>query len=141
MQAQIGLPEGDTLKVVLIDDDDLDRFVIKRSFNAIEPPVELIEVSDPRQAVKTIIDQQPHVTLLDIQMPHMSGFDVLKELGSQAGGAALLDRTLMLSSSAQLNDRERSQSLGAKAYRTKPSTLDDYITLAKDVHKEYLNSK
>lgn len=123
------------LKVLVVDDDELDRFVIRRSFNALGTPVELIEVADSRQAVDAITTHQPDVTLLDIQMPNMNGFDVLDELSKRAKGSSATRCVMMLSSSSRQDDRQRALDLGATDYRTKPSTLDDYIKLAEEIRQ------
>jgi CheY-like chemotaxis protein len=127
------------LRVLVVDDDELDRFVIRRSFNALGMPVELIEIADSRQAVDAINRHEPDVTLLDIQMPNMNGFDVLTALRKKRRkDTAEPSPVMMLSSSSQQDDRERAFALGATEYRTKPSTLNDYIRLAEDIREAYL---
>ena len=125
------------LRVLVVDDDELDRFVIRRSFNALDEPVELIEVSDPHEAVDAIQTHDPDVTLLDIQMPGMNGFEVLQALEKADQASFAQHAVMMLSSSTRQEDRERAISLGATEYRTKPSTLNDYIRLAEDIHTAY----
>jgi len=139
MQGTVSAVPAKSLRVLVIDDDELDRFVIRRSFNALGTPVELIEVADSRQAVDAITTHQPDVTLLDIQMPNMDGFDVLDELGKLAEESSATRCVMMLSSSSRQDDRQRALKLGATDYRTKPSTLNDYIKLAEDIRQTYLS--
>lgn len=139
MQGTVSAVPAKSLRVLVIDDDELDRFVIRRSFNALGTPVELIEVADSRQAVDAITAHQPDVTLLDIQMPNMDGFDVLDELGKRVDESSAIRRVMMLSSSSRQDDRQRALELGATDYRTKPSTLNDYIKLAEDIRQTYFS--
>lgn len=139
MQGTVSAVPAKSLRVLVIDDDELDRFVIRRSFNALGTPVELIEVADSRQAVDAITAHQPDVTLLDIQMPNMDGFDVLDELGKRVDESSATRRVMMLSSSSRQDDRQRALELGATDYRTKPSTLNDYIKLAEDIRQTYFS--
>lgn len=125
-------------RVLVVDDDELDRFVIRRSFNALESPIELIEIADSRQAVSAITTHEPNVTLLDIQMPNMSGFDVLDALGKLEADQDKVRHVVMLSSSSQQEDRRRALALGATDYRAKPSTLSDYVKLVEDIRAAYL---
>jgi CheY-like chemotaxis protein len=125
-------------RVLVVDDDELDRFVIRRSFNALESPIELIEITDSRQAVSAITTHEPNVTLLDIQMPNMSGFDVLDALGKLEADQDKVRHVVMLSSSSQQEDRRRALALGATDYRAKPSTLSDYVKLVEDIRATYL---
>lgn len=129
------------LRVLVVDDDELDRFVIRRSFNALGEPVELIEVSDPRKAVGAIEEHGPDITLLDIQMPEMNGFEVLQALEEASLVSFTNHPVMMLSSSTRHEDREKAISLGATEYRTKPSTLNDYIRLAEDIRDTYFLSE
>lgn len=137
MQGTVSAVRAKSLRVLVIDDDELDRFVIRRSFNALGTPVELIEVADSRQAVDAITAHDPDVTLLDIQMPNMDGFDVLDELSKRAERPSATRCVMMLSSSSRQDDRQRALELGATDYRTKPSTLNDYIKLAEDIRQTY----
>lgn len=139
MQGTVSAVPAKSLRVLVIDDDELDRFVIRRSFNALGTPVELIEVADSRQAVDAITAHQPDVTLLDIQMPNMDGFDVLDELGKRVEESSAARCVMMLSSSSRQDDRQRALELGATDYRTKPSTLNDYIKLAEDIRQTYFS--
>lgn len=139
MQGTVSAVPAKSLRVLVIDDDELDRFVIRRSFNALGTPVELIEVADSRQAVDAITAHQPDVTLLDIQMPNMDGFDVLDELGKRVEESSATRCVMMLSSSSRQDDRQRALELGATDYRTKPSTLNDYIKLAEDIRQTYFS--
>jgi len=125
-------------RVLVVDDDELDRFVIRRSFNALKSPIELIEIADSRQAVSAITTHEPNVTLLDIQMPNMSGFDVLDALGKLEADRDKVRHVVMLSSSSQQEDRRRALALGATDYRAKPSTLSDYVKLVEDIRAAYL---
>lgn len=139
MQESVSQAPSLPLRVLVVDDDELDRFVIRRSFNALGMPVELIEIADSRQAVDAIDRHEPDVTLLDIQMPNMNGFDVLTALRRKHRTSPAEPRpVMMLSSSSQQADREKALALGATEYRTKPSTLNDYIRLAEDIRETYL---
>ena len=137
MLSQSSAVRPQPLRVLVVDDDELDRFVIRRSFNALGEPVELIEVSDPREAVDAIQRHDPDITLLDIQMPEMNGFEVLQALEKADQASFAQHAVMMLSSSARQEDQKLAISLGATEYRTKPSTLNDYIRLAEDIRTAY----
>lgn len=139
MQSSASAVSSHPLRVLVVDDDELDRFVIRRSFNALGLPIELIEIADSREAVHAITSHRPDVTLLDIQMPHMSGFDVLTSLKREPVEPPDNRCVMMLSSSSQQEDRQKAMDLGATEYRTKPSTLNDYIRLAEDIRATYLS--
>ena len=73
-----------TIRALIVDDESLARrglIVRLREFSQVEV---LDECQNARQAVDKIIALAPDLVFLDIQMPGMNGFDVLREV--QAAG-------------------------------------------------------
>jgi two-component system, LytTR family, response regulator len=70
------------LRVVVVDDEPLARTRIKRMLENIGWVEVAGECSNGREATEQIPKIQPDVLLLDIQMPEMDGFEVLKSLNS-----------------------------------------------------------
>jgi len=68
----------------------------------------------------------PELVLLDINMPKMSGFDVLKKLRA-INEFAEIPFILMFSSSDSDRDKEQAKSLKANAYFSKPVKSSDYV--------------
>jgi two-component system LytT family response regulator len=69
-----------TIRALVVDDESLARrglIVRLREFSQIEV---LDECQNARQAVDKIIALNPDLVFLDIQMPGMNGFDVLREV-------------------------------------------------------------
>lgn len=69
------------VRVLVVDDEALARQRIRRLLQA-EPDVEVVgEASTGREAVESISALQPDIVCLDVQMPELDGFGVLRELG------------------------------------------------------------
>ena len=72
---------GDTLKVVIVDDEPLARGVV-REYLARHPGVEVVaECGNGFEAVKAVSELAPDLVFLDVQMPKLSGFEVVELLG------------------------------------------------------------
>jgi two-component system LytT family response regulator len=70
------------IKAVIVDDEALSRDVV-REFLKKHPSVEIIaEGTNGIEAVNLVSELNPDLLFLDIQMPELNGFDVLKELDS-----------------------------------------------------------
>jgi len=70
-----------SLRVLLVDDEEPSLWVL-REFLENDQNIEIIgECTDGKSAVSAIEKHSPDVVFLDIQMPGMSGFDVIKEVG------------------------------------------------------------
>jgi two-component system, LytTR family, response regulator len=71
------------IRVVIVDDEKLAREGV-RGLLAAEPDMLVVgECGDGRTALETLRREKVDVVLLDIQMPEMTGFDVITELGEE----------------------------------------------------------
>jgi two-component system LytT family response regulator len=69
------------VRVLVVDDEALARQRIRRLLQA-ESDVDVVgEASTGREAVQRISEMQPDIVCLDVQMPELDGFGVLRELG------------------------------------------------------------
>ncbi len=66
-------------KVVLIEDNPMDARLISRILQTSRPLV-IKQVQVGREAVKVIREEEPHLIVLDLIIPDMSGFQILEEL-------------------------------------------------------------
>jgi two-component system LytT family response regulator len=68
------------IRVIIVDDEPLAREGI-RTFLAEEPDAQIIrECADGAEAVRAIEQRKPDLVFLDVQMPRLTGFDVLEAL-------------------------------------------------------------
>ena len=71
-----------TIKVLVVDDEPLARERLTMLLEQ-EQDVELVpHARDGEEAIIAIHDHQPHLVFLDVQMPQMSGFEVIEAVGS-----------------------------------------------------------
>ncbi len=67
-------------RVLIVDDEALARERVQKMLAA-EPDIEVIgECSNGPEAIERIMKDRPDVVFLDVQMPEVSGFDVLRAL-------------------------------------------------------------
>jgi len=117
----------DRLKLLVAEDSEFDLFLFKRALQRAGIACDAYFVSDGQEAMDyfrgldQFADRQiyplPDVLLLDINMPRLSGFDVLKWLKAQP---SLSSTPVIIFSSSQDNrDVSRAYSLGANSYMSK----------------------
>lgn len=69
------------LRVVVVDDEPLARAVV-REFISLHPGIEIVaECANGFEAVKAVSELGPDLVFLDVQMPKLSGFEVLELIG------------------------------------------------------------
>lgn len=72
--------KNNPLKAIIVDDEDLARSLIREYLTA-HPEIEIVaECANGFDAVKAVSDLQPDLMFLDIQMPKLSGFEVIELL-------------------------------------------------------------
>ena len=87
-------------RVLVIDDDETFRYVIKHIVNH-DPLFEILEASDGDQGLQRARNEEPDVIVLDLQMPNRDGFSVLRELAIDARTRAI---PVIVSTSLAVND-------------------------------------
>jgi len=83
----------------------------------------LVALTDPREAVARYATWRPHLVLLDITMPHLDGFEVLRQLKSVEQEGLL--NVLVLTALQDGETRLRALELGAKDFLTKPFSIPE----------------
>jgi len=71
-------------RVVIADDEPLAREALKLALKKIKTVDIIAECANGYETIAAVEKQKPDLLLLDIQMPVLSGFDVLEILGDQA---------------------------------------------------------
>jgi CheY-like chemotaxis protein len=112
--------EGKTVKRILVADDkptgrELVRTVLENT------GYEVFEASDGLQALDSAHRIHPDLIILDLHMPGLDGFGVIKELRLDAQFATT--PVVALTASAMQGDRQRALSAGFTGYITKPVSL------------------
>ncbi len=75
-------PEG-PLRVLVVDDEDPAREILREFLGREEGVLLVGECKNGFEAVKAVAELAPHVVFLDIQMPKLTGFEVLELIGRE----------------------------------------------------------
>ena len=68
------------LRTIIVDDESLARRLISTSLKEI-PEIEIIaECANGREAVAAVLELEPDLMFLDISMPGLNGFGVIKKI-------------------------------------------------------------
>lgn len=88
-------------KVLIVEDDDETRTVIATQLKKLK--AFCLEASDGESAVEIALDKKPDVIILDISLPQMDGFEVVKALSGKPPPA------LLVYSGRDLDSQDRGQ--------------------------------
>lgn len=123
--------------VWVVDDDEDDRLFILSAFQRTRKPIPVRTLADGDQLLPQLINciELPRLILLDINMARQNGFETLEQVRSMPMFAHL--PIVMFTTSSDLIDRQRSLSLGANQYLTKPARYDQLIALVEDLTERW----
>jgi len=127
-----------TLRLLVIDDDDINIFIIRKIVNKIELDIDMVSKSNGQQAIDylrqihTESQKLPHLILIDINMPLMNGWEFIEAYDSL--GIQQPADMYILSSSVYENDIEKSKSYkSVKGFISKPLSMERLTELIKAI--------
>jgi two-component system response regulator VicR len=112
------------VKILVVDDERPIANIIK--YNLEKEGFEVSTAYDGEEAVNKAISEMPDLILLDIMLPHKSGFEVLREIRTQ-----VTMPVLMLTAKEEESDKITGLDLGADDYITKPFSMKEVVARVK----------
>lgn len=110
-------------RILLVEDEpnivESLRFILEQAGFAVDV------VSDGNAALDYLDAGSPDAVVLDIMLPGMNGFDVLRAIRDNRKLAGL--PVIVLTAKGQPNDRKMAETIGATAFITKPYSNADVI--------------
>jgi len=103
-------------KVLVIDDDPLMRRIVTQSLE--RSAYDLIEAESGAAGIQCAIEQHPDLILLDVMMPEMDGFEVIRRLRTHP--MTLGVPIILLTALGEMSEKVHGMQLGADDYMTKP---------------------
>lgn len=108
------------LKIIMIDDSDIDRFIVKRSLQIFGLHCELVEFSSPAKFLEWLDgqSQSANLAIVDLNMPGMDGFQLIEKIRKMSLFKKM--PIAVLTSDSNTSTAEKALATGANLYFTKP---------------------
>lgn len=119
--------------MLFVEDDPDDAFLIGRALERAGVTASFAFAGSAREALARLegaaaeSQRLPAVTFTDLNMPGMSGFDLLRRMREHAVLRVL--PVVVLSSSSSPRDLREACEAGANAYMVKPVALDEFAAM------------
>jgi len=120
------------LRIILVEDNPADAQMMQTALGHSGSPVEIVVMKDGRQAIDYLthndsrnIRSKHDLLLLDLNLPGLTGFDVLESIRACREVQSL--PVVVMSGSANPADIERSYMLGANSYVMKATKLQEIL--------------
>jgi twitching motility two-component system response regulator PilH len=112
-------------KVLVVDDVESELAIISRILQ--DAGLEVIRASNGEEAIASIRETPPDLVILDVVMPRMNGFEVIRELRSDPKTASL--PVVFCTQKNTDIDKSWGMDLGADAYINKPFEAKQFISI------------
>ena len=96
---------NDRLRVMVVDDDSVTRHMLQDACLSVHPHVDCCAMASAIEALLHIPVFKPHIMLLDLLMPQVDGWALVKQLAEKESLAQMQIITISALSQEQLEDR------------------------------------
>jgi CheY-like chemotaxis protein len=121
-----------TYKVLIVDDSKLARMSVVKALSALHPDWPRLEAANADEALLQIDQQQPHIVLLDFNMPGKDGLAFAAELSQRNSRISVA----VISANRQVEVIQRAQATGA-TFLAKPLTEQALAEFLDDAVKKH----
>lgn len=116
-------------KILAVDDE---RHIVRLvEVNLARAGYQVVTAYDGREALLKVESEKPDLVVLDVMMPYMDGFEVLRNLKANPLTAEI--PVIMLTAKAQDADVFRGWQSGVDCYLTKPFNPMELLTFVKRI--------
>ena len=112
------------IKVLLADDEASILDIMAKKVGSVG--YDVIAAKDGEEAWKKIVSESPDVIVLDLTMPKMDGWEVLRELRTNPPSKKW-QPVIIVSALREMQNLQRGFDLEADHYLTKPCRIEDVI--------------
>lgn len=133
--------------ILLVEDNPADVKITQRALRESGLPVELIVVRDGQEAVDYLLRlgahadtpnwRCPDLILLDINLPRMTGREVLEKI--RATPSLRVVPVVALTTSRRREDVEQMYAAGANTYIEKPQDFGRFVQVLQTIHRYWLD--
>jgi DNA-binding NtrC family response regulator len=112
-------------KLLVVDDEHLIRWSLEQNLK--KQGYEVVTAGSGEDALRLVREEQPDLVLLDIQLPGISGVDVLEKIKEHDDDIIVI----MVTANSGLENAVNAMRLGAYDYISKPFNLDELSIVIK----------
>lgn len=112
-------------RILVIDDEENIRFLVESALQL--AGMETTGADDGRVGLKMAIDEQPDLIVLDVMMPELDGFEMVKRLRDTGSRTPVI----FLTARDSTDDRVRGLTTGGDDYMVKPFAVAELVARVK----------
>ncbi|MBV9154883.1 MAG: response regulator [Acidobacteriaceae bacterium] len=140
-----GVQSNRALELLIIEDNAGDVRLLEEAFQELNANIHIQVAKDGAEALEKVFEavhpkgySNPDLILLDLNLPKISGHDVLARIKNHPQTRRI--PVIVLTSSRAESDIRRAYESHANAYLRKPSTLDGLMSAARDIKSFWMET-
>ena len=118
------------MRIVYIEDNDANRTLVRKVLE-VDADIEVTGITSAEDGLAVVRRDTPDVLLVDIDLPGMSGLDMVRTLRKEGRFAAL--PIIAISASVMKDERHRALDAGCDAFLEKPFDIQRLRDLVAEV--------
>lgn len=116
-------------RILIVEDEQTNLLVVTQILELILDQHDLLFAHDGHEAITMTYQHQPDIILMDLSLPKLSGWEVVRSLKKDSRFRNT--PILALTAHAMVGDRERALEAGCDDYFTKPIDIDRFVSFLK----------
>jgi len=121
------MPEAMTMRVLIVEDEP--NIVESLSFVLQRAGYDVVSAADGEMALVLLREAVPDLLILDLMLPGINGFEVLKTVKSTPALATM--PVIVLTAKGQARDRRTAEDIGVEGFMTKPFSNREFVELVR----------
>ena len=139
--------DSPTATILLIEDNPADQEMTRRALARANGSVALVVVQDGEEAINYLLRREPYaaeetpvpdLVLLDLNLPRLSGKDVIRRVRAEENVRHL--PLIVMSTSYAPEDVMESYRLGCNSYLLKPNRFDEFVATMEQLTNYWFDS-
>lgn len=135
----------ETEHILLVEDNEGDVYLTREAFSELKVPIRLVVVSNGEEAIayldniaRSTMLTPPAIILMDINLPKISGIEVLKYVKENQNLKHI--PVIMLTTSSAQKDIMQSYQNHVNSYITKPIDLNEFLNVVSSIEHFWMHT-
>jgi two-component system cell cycle response regulator DivK len=111
--------------ILYVEDNEYNRKIVRQLLS--RTSYRLLEAVDGEAGVATALAERPHLILMDVQLPKLSGLEATRRLRAEPATAST--PIIVITSFALSGDDQKARDAGASGYLAKPYSPRDLLAI------------
>ena len=127
-----------SIKVLLVDDEKLERVLIRKGFDWEKHGFEIIgEASSGKEALEYVEHRKPEIVLTDISMPHMDGLELAEKILEKSPFCHIV----IVTGYREFEYARRAVRIGVEDFLLKPVNMNDIAEITENIKGNILKER